>query len=284
MKQSPLDYVPGNSVIPSDAFGISPSNVFKFFDKPHEWYNEQILGNTGFTGSTSTVLGTIVHYCAEQFATTQSVDKSHIYQYIANQCCNGIIVPSNLEEEEIEEFLVDNQHSDDIDASTILENYKPMGNAIISHLRSTGLPSRTEELISAEVIPGYYACGSADAVRGQTLIDYKTCGPTGVKSTIPYNYKLQLLTYAWIYRQNGIPISSIQIIWINRPDVDRYGKNGNRLKDYPAAATTVTLSVDDHDIDFIESLLKLISETVAHYRANPEQAYLLFKDYRLKGN
>ena len=39
-----LDYQRGDSVIPEHATGISPSQLYKFFDKPHEWYREQVLG------------------------------------------------------------------------------------------------------------------------------------------------------------------------------------------------------------------------------------------------
>ena len=46
---------------------ISPSSIEKFFSKPHEWYREFILNEApAFTGSTATVLGTIVHHFCEQ--------------------------------------------------------------------------------------------------------------------------------------------------------------------------------------------------------------------------
>ena len=59
---TPLDYVSGSSILPEGTFGISPSSMNDFVTAPHKWYRDNVLGQNSFTGSTASVLGTIVHY------------------------------------------------------------------------------------------------------------------------------------------------------------------------------------------------------------------------------
>lgn len=256
-----LDYVSGRTLLPEGAFGISPSNVNKFFDKPHEWYREQVLGEDGFDGNTSSTLGTIVHFCGEEFATKQTVDHEEIEKYLAKEAAKP-----------------------DVDGHYIESQWKVMGQALIDYLRENGIPDRVEELVKWEVIPGYFASGSADAVHGTTLIDYKTTSNMTAPDKIPYYYKYQLLTYAYIYNQLGITIDRIRIVWITHNQTGRFSeKTGKPLKDYPTTVTAVTEMITQEDLDFIESLLKLVAESVDTVKQNPDLAYLVFKDYRLKG-
>lgn len=77
-----LDYIPGSTIVPEGSFTISPSSLGKFFDEPHTWHREHVLGQRNFGMSTATILGTIVHFCGEEFIKTKSVDKLGIYRYI----------------------------------------------------------------------------------------------------------------------------------------------------------------------------------------------------------
>lgn len=291
-----LDYVPGSSAIPATAFGISPSQLARFFSKPHEWYSTEVLGNEGFTGSTSSYLGTIVHFIANEFARTRTVRKYQIYQYLFEQLVpetaqkrpidsnEQFIFDEQLDIELIEDFLINNVDPEHIDVEYILNNYKPMGNALIQFLRTSGLPAQTEELISAEVIPNYYVCGSCDALRNKRrVVDYKTTSDLTAKSKIPYEYKLQLLCYAYIYRQMGYPIDSIAIVWITHNQINRISEtNGKPLADYPTKVTEVIEYVDDQSFSFIESLLKLVAESVQATKDFPQLTHIIWKDYRLK--
>ena len=64
-----FEYYGGEDQLPTGAFKISPSGVEKFFSDKVTWYSENLLGaSKKFTGSTATVLGTIVHACAEVVA------------------------------------------------------------------------------------------------------------------------------------------------------------------------------------------------------------------------
>lgn len=281
-----LDYVSGSTVIPDDAFGISPSGLHRFFSEPWNWYGEMVLGNApAFQGSTSTVLGTIVHYVGEEFANTQSVDKSEIWKYICKEC--NIPYPGDVPEDADDEFwevyFSEFNTSELYDTQRIIEQYRPMGNALIQYLSKTGLPQHTEDLISREVLPGYYACGSADAVHGDCLIDYKTTSVMSPSEKIPFNYRLQLLTYAWIYKGMGIDINRIRIVWITNNETGRVSeKTGKPLKDYPSKVVPVTQSITQEDFEYIENILKLVAETVEKGKDCLELVHLLYKDYRLK--
>ena len=282
-----LDYVSGASILPPNSFGISPSNLIKFFDKPHEWYRTQVLGEQDpFTGSTATVLGTCVHFIAEEYTKTRSVDKSEIYKYLYKMCVLGIDKqPDFSNEDESIEFLETYANNPEIDARHILSKYKEMGNALIKYLQQD-VPFESESLVSAEVTPGFHVSGSCDALVGSkqatTIVDYKTTSGTP-KDSIPYNYKLQLLSYAYIYRSMGYNVDRLRIVWITQPDTNRYSeKTGKRLKDYPCQIVPVTYVITEEDWNFISSILSLVAESVAYVQQHPETAYLIFKDYRLK--
>jgi len=309
-----LDYVSGRTILPEGEEGISPSQFHRFFDKPHDWYNTEILGKEGFTGSTASVLGTICHFIAEDYTKTGMVDQGEMWKYLYTQGkvpdTNttkflsllkefAVLDPAPDDETydddvrykddakcDIEELLSEKWVNPDIDVDVILDQYKPMGNALIQYIRSNGVPSHSEDLIHAPVIPGISVCGSCDAAQGTKsslcIEDYKTTSALSAPKTIPYAYKLQLLIYAFIYTALGYRVNRIRIIWITRNDVNRVGAKGNSIKDYPSTVTQVTEYIDLSDIDFISSLLKLVAETMKKAKEDPSLVYLLFKDYRLK--
>lgn len=304
-----LDYVSGATILPEGAFGISPSNISKFFDRPHQWFREQVLGEEGFTGSTASVLGTCVHFCAEEYAKTGKVDVDSIYKYIYKETCSNAsellfdevvkdIVDVEVRYEKWSDLILENCDNEDIDASIILEQWKPMGQGLINHLYAEGVPQRSEELVKAEVTMGklpdmitgpqgedsYWVSGSCDAVLNDNMIiDYKTTSDKTPKDYIPMHYKYQLLAYAYIYNKMGIHVDRIRIIWVTRNDVGRISpKTGKPMKDYPTQSVAVTEQITETDLLFIESILKLISESAHAAIKHPELAYMLFKDYRLK--
>jgi len=143
-------------------------------------------------------------------------------------------------------------------------------------------------MVKAEVIPGYWASGSIDAIKGLNngsgmIIDYKTTSDKTVKQYIPMHYKYQLLTYAWICKQNNMPIDRISIIWVTNNDINRISEvTGKPMKDYPAQAVQIIEQVTEADYQFIESILTMIASTVAASKAHPELTWLLFKDPRLR--
>lgn len=279
-----LDYVSGSTILPKGAFGISPSQLIQFFDKPNEWYRTQVLGEDAtFQGVTGSFLGTISHFAAEDYVNNDSVDSQEIFKYLIKELTYGRNLPDLTKKREVFDYLRINSIRPDIDVSYIEDQYQAMGNCVIQHIRQVGKPEHTEKLMSAEIIPGYYAAGSVDAIHNTTIIDYKSTSELTPKSYIPYPYKLQLLEYCWICRQNGIKIDRIAIKWITHNHINRISeKTGKPMKDYPTQVVPVVMAITEQDYDFIESILKLVAESVKYVKENPETAYIVFKDYRLK--
>jgi hypothetical protein len=123
----------------------------------------------------------------------------------------------------------------------------------------------------------------SNSTGGGVIVDYKTTSDKTPKNYIPMYYKYQLLAYAYIYNKMGIYVDRIRIIWVTRNDVGRISeKTGKPMKDYPSQAVEVTEQITETDLLFIESILKLISESAYTAIKHPELAYLIFKDYRLK--
>ena len=257
----PMDYKENyEGLIPEGSFRISPSSVSKFADKKWEWYRSQVLGLEVFAGNFYSVLGSCVHRIAESYTKLRKVDKQELYDYIdASEC---------LEQEEKEK---------------IKEQMIPMGQALIDYLRVHGIPEKSEDTICTEILPGVYVAGTADALIGDTIVDYKTTSKTTPDDYIPMHYKWHLLTYAWVYRKLGIDVTRMRIVWITQNVVGRISeKTGKPMKDYPSQVVPVTELITDDDMEFIEQYLKLIAETYLKAKECPELTYLLYSDYRLK--
>lgn len=262
-----LDYVENyTDLIPEGNFRISPSMVSKFSDKKWEWYQNQVLSNSTFAGNTSTVLGTCVHRCAEVFSKCKNEEERAILRT------------------EIPNYIDTFSMNPDVDISFCKEQWKPMGQALINYLTLYGVPERSEDKIAYKLMDGVYVGGTADAVIGDTLIDYKTTSTKEPSCVlIPNGYKMQMLAYAWVYRKLGIEINNLKLIWITQNNVNRISeKTGRAMKDYPSKVIPVTIGITNEDMEFIEDYLKLIGETYLKAKECPELTYLLFGDYRLK--
>ena len=279
-----LDYIPGSSITPPHAFTISPSSLGKFFDEPHTWYREYVLGQREFDSTTSTVLGTIVHFCGEEFIKTKSVDKLEIFKYLYSLTHTTQCPFTTLDQAET--YFSSFTHPN-YDIQHILSQYKPMGNCLIKYLSE--LPkfklnqAVSEQMVAAEIIPGYYVSGSCDLQIGPDIYDYKTTSSLSAPSSVNYGYRLQLLAYAYALVKSGVQINTASIIWVTTNQVNRLNDKGKPLADYPATCSvSQTITIDEQSLAFIEDILKLVAETVQFVKANPQYAYIAFRDYRLK--
>ena len=258
-------YNDGGKVLPKDAFRISPSGLARFFSHTNNWWRENLLGEDGFKGNTSSYLGTIVHECANAYAQGEEIDQ-----------------------DVVESFISSLEGLEDVETSEITANWKPMVEAVVNGFLSTHPVESAEEFIYHELLPGIFPSGSYDYYENGTVSDFKTNGNLTAPKDIPSYYRYQLLTYAWLLRKQGKPVDRIRIVWITRNNVGRVGKPnakhplGAPLKDYPATCTTVTEMITDQDMEFIEGILTLVGESVLKYRENPELLYLLAQDIRLR--
>lgn len=245
---------------------FSPSQFSSFIEKPYKWYREQILGEAGFTGNTSSVIGTIVHAIAAAVARGEEVDKDAIESYIS-----------------------DKEVSEDYNPDIVRECYPEMAEALINGyvLQNKNNYLNVEMRLSSELTDGYFVGGTLDVLEGTeadaVLTDYKTYSSTRKPSTIPQYYKYQLLVYAVMALSNGFNVRRIRLVYVNRPIVGAISeKTGKQLKSYPSEVTVLTEELTEDDLDFIESLMYLAVDSCQASKKYPELRHVIWHDPRLK--
>ena len=257
-----FSYNPGT--FPDGSFRISPSQLSRFFDATSQWFREQVLGEApAFTGSTASYLGNCVHAAAHMYFDTGSVDHVAIINYI-----NSITDP------EVDKSVISAQYP--VMLETLLANFDPRQ------------ATDAEMFISTELLPGIYVGGSMDLVdfKRQILYDYKTTGSLDtvrIPTSFPRSYYFQQLAYAYILKKNGYDINYAKLLYITRANVNRVSpKTGKPLKDYNSEFHPITEEITQEKLDFIESCLMLIAESVRAFKTTPELQHIIAQDYRLK--
>lgn len=263
---NPLDYV--SATVPEGCkTKISPSSFGTFIERPWAWYRQQILGLDKFEYSTSSVIGSIVHYVAEQVALDKKVNEEAIEEYIEKH-------------EEHETYCKD----------TVRLNWYDMSSALVNDYtlpeQSTILEVETQ--VAAEIADCIFAAGTFDLLQGTKddcmLVDYKTYNSKTKPKAITSVYRYQLLVYVWILRKLGYNVSRIRLVYINRNiDGGLSEKTGKPLKSYPPEVTVLTESVVEEDLEFIESQLNLCAETLEASEKYPELRHVIWHDMRNKG-
>lgn len=240
------------------AFRISASQVSKFFDTTSDWYREHLLGETGFEGNTSSELGNVVHAGIEMFVREGDVDWDQLQKYI-----------NNITNPEVDTYHITNQ-------------YETMLSAVLPFVESH-MPNEVEKFIFHEILPGIGVGGSIDALRGDTIMDWKTTSLKTAPTKFSRNYWFQQMTYAWVLKQQGIDIRFLKLVYITQGEVNRVSeKTGKPLKDYPSTCSVVVEEVTDEKLELIGSCLNLIAESVQMWNEKPELRHLLAQDMRLK--
>jgi len=266
-----LDYNYGNKgALPEGHIRIQASALAKFFSRTSEWYDEKLCDAEGFTGSTSSVLGTCVHFYSQDFTETGQVDTDEIERYI-----------SNFEDQP------------NIDTAYIRRQHPIMGEKLLQWL-SNNEPAAVEEFITYELKPGIHIGGSVD--NRSTLydgtfevIDYKTTGSLTAPSKIPPEYRTQLLTYAAVYSTMGIKVTSGKIVYITHHQVGRRGKSttknplGNPLPDKPCTITELRFEITQEMIDnFLNNTAHLIADSILLFMRHPEYRHIIGQHAKFK--
>lgn len=242
-----------------NAFRISASQLSKFFDRTSEWYRENLLGEEGFTGSTSTHLGTIVHAGIEMYVTTGEIDW-----------------------EALEDYALSLVKDPEIDVEHIREQYPYMIEAVLPFV-DQNKPTEVEKFVYHEILPGIVVGGSIDAIRGNTIYDWKTTSSKTPPTRFSRNYWFQQMTYAWVLKQKGINIDWLKLVFITQNETGRISeKTGKPLKDYPSEYSVVTEPVTEENLELIGSCLMLVAESIQHWVDHPEFRHLIAQDMRLK--
>jgi len=235
--------------LPEDCiFKISPSAISKFFEMPIVWYKEQVTCEEKFEGSTATVLGSIVHGLAEAYVRGETLTR-----------------------EDVEKYLMRQQFKPNINIQEIRDLYPDMAKALINDYIRHNKPTEVERSLFKEVKNGIYVAGTFDNRTGSCIVDYKNVSTKPNTESIPWNYYIQLMAYAWMCKHEGIEIDKIRLVYVVRP-----------TKTLPIRIFKVTKLITDVDYRAIEDVLQLISDTILLSKERPELNYLLFKSMQLK--
>jgi|SaaInlStandDraft_4_1057021.scaffolds.fasta_scaffold23620_3 hypothetical protein len=262
---NPLQYNDHKADMPDDCiFKISPSQFPKFADKPHFWYRSEVLGIKDFEYNTSTVLGTVVHYCADQVAKQLPVDTNIITEYI-------------------ESF----EDKEDYDPDAVKHHYVEMAERLVNDYVLENAFLETEKFVVAPIRDGYYIGGQLDALQGEKdecmIVDYKTYHSKTTPRAFNSTYRYQLLTYAAALVRLGYTPTRIRLVYVNRHIEGAISeKTGKQLKSYPPTVTVLTETITEEDYAFINSLLELCVDSVEASKAHPELTHVIWHDQRLK--
>jgi len=257
-----LDYV--STPIPEDGvFKISPSSFAKFVERPHQWYREEVLGEDKFDYNTASVLGTIVHYCAEKVAKNEEVDLDEIERYISKHKPN-----------------------DDYYPATVSAQFQNMAERLVNDYILNREFLEVETQVCTELKSNFYVAGTLDALEGTKqdclLVDYKTYSSKTKPRAIPQHYKYQLLVYAYILKKLGYNVTRIRLVYVNRHiEGEISEKTNKRLKSYPPEVTVLTETIEQPDLDFIEGLLMLCVDSCLASEEHPELNHVIWHDPRL---
>lgn len=247
--------------LPDDCtFAISPSGISKFFDYPRVWYEQSILGQEPeFKGSTATVTGTVCHWIYEQLTKG-----------------NKDIVNREYINKQLDEYI-EACPNPDVDINQVKTDYPLVSSAVVNgyllDANSKGMLVKSEEQVVAKVLDGIYVAGTCDRIEGDCIVDFKTVSTKPNESVIPFGYKIQLLSYAYAFRQKGYEINRIRLVYGVKP-----------TQRIPARCIVVTENIDFMAEKLVDDTLKLIGESVLAVRENPNLTYLIFQSMDLKEN
>ena len=279
MKKPINHYETGEGIIPDGMIKLSPSRFERFFSKPHEWFRELIMQEGGFEGNSGSNIGNIIHATAEAQATGQTLSEVEINTFI----------------DSLKEVIDEKQPWLNLEHHVIRAAYPDMQELIRTFV-SENPPTSTEGYIWKQITPRVVLAGSYDAYRpnpmtGNYIItDYKTTGERLPPKAMSYSHRLQLYLYAWMLRKQGILVDAVEVVYITRYHPgspakisEKTGKLGKPGRDYPATLTPIQYDFTDKNMTFISDLIKLGAESLEYFMDHQDAAYIIFKDYRLKG-
>jgi hypothetical protein len=168
-----------------------------------------------------------------------------------------------------------------IDRDKARDLYPQMLETLIDYYLIENIPTKVEQQVVQEVKDNIFIAGTYDALiendreHGTILVDYKNVSkkPSKVEDdsfNIPFNYKIQLLTYALALREGGQKVDSIRLVYVVRPTTK-----------LPVRVYSVTRPITESDWQSVESVLNLIIKSVLRVKKEHECASLIFKSLTL---
>ena len=259
-----FDYNPPK--LKEGVFKISPSSLYKFSEKTHEWFSHKFLGEDLFVPNTGSVTGTIVHEILDCYVSDRTEPTT----------------------QQIQTYVDSIQGDESYSTHEVMMNYEVMARLGKDWIDKQEFHS-AEEYISHELAPNICVAGTYDGVTinpdgSQTVIDYKTTYGGLAPKKMEAKHRWQLLCYASILNKHGWNITHIEAVYISRYKPGKVSeKTGKTGKAYPSLLTPIREPITDDSLQFIDSLIDLVFDTVQFFFENPQHANICFKDQRLKG-
>lgn len=235
---------------------FSGSNFNNYFYNPKLFW-DRVFDREQFSNTTATCLGTIIHYCANQYLLNGQVSKESINDYLLEQ-------------------------NDDVDKDFIINHYMDMGNQLFNYLDMNNIPNlqfKSEYSLTVDVSKFGVLTGTCDLIYADTLVDFKTTSKLSNVTDLPANYIRQLQAYFYLCYKNGIHIRNAKVVYITIPRVGEISdKSGKALKDYPSRVYEVNL--DNHLLDIvqIDKELKHIGDCIDFIKENPQYTKLITRE------
>jgi hypothetical protein len=246
---------------------ISPSVIYKFFDLPRIWYEEELLyKDAKFQGNTGSTLGSICHHIYKCVTDNLPYSKEDILKQLA---IYAVMKP----ELALDVPLIQNLFP--LISSVVINEY------VIPENTKYNI-SKNKEIIKSEVPltvhfrDGIYLSGTCDRIEGygtydETIVDFKNVSTKPSEDTLSFSYKIQALAYAYIRKLLGASVSRIRIVYGVRPTI----KLGARC-------IIVSEQITDNSWKLIEDTINLIVESILLVKKHPELTHIVFKSMDLK--
>lgn len=235
------------TIVEGSKYSFSASSISKYQSDTNSFFRgiyEPLID----TYTTSTVLGTIVHYLAEQYIKTRQVVSSDITEYLDKK--------------------------ENIDKDLILKSYKDMGNVLfdyIDNLNISNLNCESEKSLVYKLTDNVALTGTCDLILGTTLIDFKTTSQLSHMTTMRESYKTQLYSYLYLLEKNNYKIDSAKLVYITIPQLNRISEKTQKpLKDYPASVYEIGLDFNIEEYQKTVDTINLIAESVEYIETHPD--------------
>ena len=249
--------------IPEDKYLFSVTSMLNFDNNKSEFFNRVLLNNPTNTISKNTILGTIIHHLIETVLTNKTTSLDEINNYIDSFSS---------------ELLYE-------DLDWVKQKFLEMKDYVVSYYDNRFVkPDKVEYNIIQQVSENVFIGGTLDCLEADgELKDFKTTTQLSQIQTISPNYKLQLHTYAYLLRLQGINVNTLTIEYIRVPETNRVSEiTGKPLKDYPCQIYAISELIDEELIENIKNKIQIISEQIEFILKNPNTLWLFAQDVNLK--
>ena len=281
MNTESMQYGYGRPELEPHEFRLSPSSLPLMNSKQWTWFKENMLGQDGFLGSTSSVTGSCVHELADRYANNGMLsndDFNLVNQYAEEQ---SEFIEELSYQEVIErippmiESLIDWLDRHPIDETEFFVKRK-----LTEHVTIQGKVDYTRTFIESDIDPD----NLYEQAGGQVIVgDYKTTAAKVLPKYPSFDHLLQAYTYAFVLKEQGEDVGGVEITYVKSKSGGEISeKTGKQLKVYPAETKSYVKQYTAETHDFIHGFLTMVSDKIEYFIKHPELAYILFSSGEFK--